>query len=489
MMSNVFGSAVLRANGRAQTRAYELGLSGSGPGSVQVAPGRRAESPWLLGLAVFLIATTIVATILPVHLSSSGLRAAIETMVMVASLLTAVLLLARFRQTRQLRDLMLFFVVVSVALADFPSSVLPALIGADAVNPGDAAHVVSHVLVAAALAATAWAPARLVVHRISRPKLFSGMLAVTLVASLALLDHPGGPHRALAATSGHPLAFALETACVLVLAATAIRFLRSGAYPEPEATLLAGTTLLLGAARLQYVAMPAVSSDWVTPALMFRALAYGALLVVAWCQYRRARRDAAEAALVAERERIARDLHDSLAQDLAFIAAHSDRLASEAGVEHPLTIAARRALAVSRTTIIDLAASTAPSTAAALQQVAGEMRGRFDVRIDVLVAADAARDVDPESRQELVRIAREGISNAIRHGGARHVTVELGSKAHGVLLRITDDGCGIGSAAAEAGGGTGLGLPTMRARAALLGGRLIARGRPAGGTELDVLVS
>ncbi|MBV8954120.1 MAG: hypothetical protein JO179_08270, partial [Solirubrobacterales bacterium] len=179
------------------------------------------------------------------HLSSSGLRAAIETLVMAASLLTAVLLLVRFRQTRQLRDLMLFFVVVSVALADFPSSALPALIGAGALNPGDVAHIVSHVVVAAALAATAWAPARLVVNRISRPKLLSGMLAVTVVASLALLDHPAEAHWALAATSGHPLAFVLETACVLVLAMTAIRFLRSGAYPEPEATLLAGTTLLL----------------------------------------------------------------------------------------------------------------------------------------------------------------------------------------------------------------------------------------------------
>ncbi|MBV9918757.1 MAG: hypothetical protein JO153_19820 [Solirubrobacterales bacterium] len=443
----------------------------------------------MLALAAFLIATTIVATISPVHLSSSGLRAAIETLVMAASLLTAVLLLVRFRQTRQLRDLMLFFVVVSVALADFPSSALPALIGAGALNPGDVAHIVSHVVVAAALAATAWAPARLVVNRISRPKLFSGMLAVTVVASLALLDHPAGAHRALAATSGHPFAFVLETGCVLVLAATALRFLRSGAYPEPEATLLAGTTLLLGAARLQYVAMPAVSSEWVTPALMFRALAYGALLVVAWCQYRRARRDAAAAALAAERERIARDLHDSLAQDLAFIAAHSDRLASEAGVEHPLTIAARRALAASRNTIIDLAASTAPDTAAALQQVAGELRSRFDVRIDVQVAADGAREIAPQTREELVRIAREAINNAISHGGAQHITVELGSKASGVLLRITDDGCGIGTPAAQATRGSGIGLPAMRARAASLGARLSARRREAGGTELDVIVS
>ena len=66
-----------------------------------------------------------------------------------------------------------------------------------------------------------------------------------------------------------------------------------------------------------------------------------------------------------ERRRIARDLHDGLAQDLAFIAAHGDQIAREAGEEHPLAIAARRALALSRGAIADLSASDAPSARAA----------------------------------------------------------------------------------------------------------------------------
>ena len=74
----------------------------------------------------------------------------------------------------------------------------------------------------------------------------------------------------------------------------------------------------------------------------------------------RAVRSAAFAAVAGERERIARDLHDGLAQDLAFIVNYGQGLTSEFGPEHPVSIAARRALAAARGAIADLAADRRP---------------------------------------------------------------------------------------------------------------------------------
>ncbi|MGZ6652150.1 MAG: histidine kinase, partial [Solirubrobacteraceae bacterium] len=88
--------------------------------------------------------------------------------------------------------------------------------------------------------------------------------------------------------------------------------------------------------------------------------------------------------MIAERQRIARDLHDGLAQDLATIALRTQRLQN--GSDRPddvLMLAARRALAISRGTIVDLSASDAPTTEAALRQVADELAARFTVLVDV----------------------------------------------------------------------------------------------------------
>src|ERR1700734_2359817 len=84
---------------------------------------------------------------------------------------------------------------------------------------------------------------------------------------------------------------------------------------------------------------------------------------------RRTRRidDLLAEALSQERTRLARELHDGLAQDLAFIAVSAQGLEPELGPRHPLVIAARRALDASRGLMADLAARSAPTTAAGLE--------------------------------------------------------------------------------------------------------------------------
>ena len=85
-----------------------------------------------------------------------------------------------------------------------------------------------------------------------------------------------------------------------------------------------------------------------------RALAFALILAAAVIRERQVHARSAKATALAERRRVARDLHDGIAQDLAFIAAHGPRFVEELGDDHPVVIAARRALAISRSTISEL---------------------------------------------------------------------------------------------------------------------------------------
>jgi signal transduction histidine kinase len=156
-------------------------------------------------------------------------------------------------------------------------------------------------------------------------------------------------------------------------------------------------------------------------------------------------------------------------------------MTSVAGAEHPVAIAARRALALSRGAIAELSAADAPTAEQALRDVAGELSTRYEMRIDVNTA-DVA--ISRTEREDVVRIAREAIVNAARHGGARKVLVSLLPEADRLVLRVSDDGRGIGPAPPR----PGFGFLSMRERAAVLGGSLTARQRAEGGTELELVV-
>jgi signal transduction histidine kinase len=432
----------------------------------------------------------------PISVDSPGARVAIETMIVLGALVSFVLLWVHFERSRELRDLLLLGVLATVGLTDFVFSVLPALADAGETGFGSGARLASDALVAATVAAAAFAPRGRLVTGGRRLVLIAILAGVGVVVSAELVRlftaaqwTPNSTGRSgLAAALGYPVALALHAGAGLVLTIAGVAFVVRAPRDDTQSLLLAGASFLLAGARLQYLAVPAVAPDWVTPREGFRLAAYGLLLVAACLEYAKARRYATEAALDAERQRIARDLHDGLAQDLAFIAGQGERLELKLGPEHPLTIAARRALAVSRGAITDLSASAAHSTEAALREVARELGARFAVQVDVRVDRAAgggdARDFDPERRDELVRIAREAIVNAARHGGARHIEIVLGRNGSDRLLQVSDDGCGLADTSRP-----GFGMHSMRARARSLGARLNAGRGANGGTELDVLVS
>jgi signal transduction histidine kinase len=285
---------------------------------------------------------------------------------------------------------------------------------------------------------------------------------------------------------GQPLAAFVVIASAALLLDAAARFShRARAEHSDAMRLLAAAVLLLAITRLYYLALPWVSPNWVSSREVVRLLAFGLIVAAAALQEVDVRAGMARAAAIAERLRVARDLHDGLAQDLAFIAAHGARMAGDLGAEHPLAAAARNALAVSRGTISDLSDTSSASARDALEAVADELRGRFGIAIAIDAAADVKLSSD--AREEVLRIAREAITNAARHGHAKNVTVSLAGAAAGLVLQIRDDGSGI-FAGGPAAPREGFGIRSMRERTATLNGSLTVTEHSRGGTELRVVV-
>jgi signal transduction histidine kinase len=101
----------------------------------------------------------------------------------------------------------------------------------------------------------------------------------------------------------------------------------------------------------------------------------------------------------------------------------------------------------------------------------------YDLRID----ESAAGLLDEEQTMNLLQIAREAISNALRHGGADQLVVRLHQSARELCLLVQDNGRGF---APETASGSGHGLSNMRARAERVGGKLQFSSSPGGGTKL-----
>jgi signal transduction histidine kinase len=112
------------------------------------------------------------------------------------------------------------------------------------------------------------------------------------------------------------------------------------------------------------------------------------------------------------------------------------------------------------------------------EEIAGRMGASLRLSLDEGVV------VPPTTREELVRVVREAVSNATRHGRASGVIVEL-EGGQQLTLRVRDDGCGFDPQVAST---NGFGLTSMRERAEALGGRVEVRSRTGGGTEVEVIV-
>ena len=201
---------------------------------------------------------------------------------------------------------------------------------------------------------------------------------------------------------------------------------------------------------------------------------------------------AQRAAALEERQRLARDLHDSATQSLYSARLHAEaalRLlasgdsATAAGYVREVKDAARDALAEMRLLIHELRPPVleAQGLAAALRLRLEAVEGRAGLATELVAEPESAERLPIALEQELYRVAQEALNNALKHGKPSRIAVRLRRMDGAVSLEIADDGAGFDVAAWADGG---LGLRGMCERVARLGGRLDVESAPGRGTRV-----
>jgi signal transduction histidine kinase len=439
---------------------------------------------------------TIVIALLPqLHFAYRWptLHVALETAASLIALLAGFLVLSQLRRDSRLNELALACALGMLALLNLFFLTMPAL--AELV-PNDLmvwAALAGSSIGAVLFALAAFVPRR----RLRRPGLVlaRGAAAVaTAVLVAAVVSEFTGRWPPAAATipasdparpdlHGHPAVLALQLLMTLLYGLAAVGFLtRSQRLGDEFLGWVAVAALLAAFAHLNYFLYPPPNSQWVHIGDVFRLSFYAVLLAGSMREiwsYWRAR---SAAAALEERRRIARDLHDGLAQELAYLARNLDSLDGEVGQDalRRLRGAVERAQLESRRAISTLAAAGARDVDVALADAAAEVAERFHVGLELDLAPDVR--MSAARADAVVRIACEAVTNAARHSGASRVSLNLEHVGSRVRLRVSDGGRGFDTAAP---GSTGFGLISMQERAHSVGGELRISSVPGRGSEVE----
>ena len=285
---------------------------------------------------------------------------------------------------------------------------------------------------------------------------------------------------------GHPALLAAQALSAACLLFASLRFARQAGEPGEEVLRWLGPgCALLGFARVNYLLFPSLYSGWFYTGDLLRTAGYACLLVGAAREIRGYWAGQADLAVVEDRRRLARELHDGVVQELSWIKSEARVLSR--GAEGGATVrsildASDRALDEARAAVDALGGDTDEALGYALHRSARDVAERHGAR--VVVDLDDAVRADQHQRHELARIVREAVGNALRHGGADCVRVTLQARAAGGRLVVRDDGRGFDTEAATY--GSGYGLTSMRARAHQLPGSCVVTSEPGSGTTVEV---
>jgi ligand-binding sensor domain-containing protein/signal transduction histidine kinase len=199
---------------------------------------------------------------------------------------------------------------------------------------------------------------------------------------------------------------------------------------------------------------------------------------------------------LAERTRIAQELHDTLLQGFLSASMQLDVTVDQLPESSPLRPRfvrvldlMRRVTAEGRNAIrgVRLANNNSEDIAVAIYTINQELNNGGDTGFRVIVEG-STRALHPIVRDEVYRIGREAVVNAFRHSRAKNVTVEVLYLNKQLRLLISDDGCGIDSEVLESGRDGHWGLSGMRERAERINARLKLRSRVGAGTEVELTV-
>jgi signal transduction histidine kinase len=459
-------------------------------------PGIRAVV--LLVAAAGALATGLVVAVPGLRFAyrNSDLHIALLTTQVLIALLCAYLLVGRLQRSATLDDLFLCLALATLSLANLFFGVVPAIVSDDASVFSTWSALLGRLVGGILFAAAAFAPER-PVPRLARTTLLIGMAATGVLVAIAVLigllhSHlprvidadvtpvsPEGPW-----LQGHPVILVLQLFGGALFAAAAVGFtLRAERTGDRLVGWLAIGAVLAAIARLNYFLYPSIFTEYVYTGDFFRLLFFLAVLVAAGTEIQMYWHTVSDAATLEERRRIARELHDGVAQELASIRRNLYWLDERDDAVRRARGSAERALAESRRAVAALSDSGDRPLDMALERLADEVGERESTRVLVSVDGDFAW-IRPRVRDALIRIASEAITNAARHGGAKLVRVEASGGPH-TRVRIRDDGRGFDVDGAREKPGA-YGLRTMNERAAAVGGGLRVVSAPGEGTLVEV---
>ncbi len=472
------------------------------PTARQAAPSRSrgalraldAPAPVALGLLALALSAFIPGAHFELQTTSD--QVAVETAATLIAAIAAVLFCERFWTRLRLRSLLLAGGLTVIALSSLGAGLL--LAG----NLLIAGHSAAWVVVGGRLAGWTLIAASAVVpeRRLRRPSAamlrkplaaVAGCVGVVAVV-VALTARTTSAEMLQSGPLGDPAAMLAAEICLALLAAVAaVAFQREagaagrggGAQARiAPARLLALACAFAAASALAACATPSFYIAHVGIADVLRLGWLATLFACVCVEWSLDERDASARALAHERKRMAADVHDLIMQDLSFVLANARTLAADpARGESVSTIvtAGERALAGARNVLGGLTEEPSQSIASVVE--ASVRTAARHTPVTFRTAGDpAAAQPDEPTRDALVHIAREAVTNAVKHArpGAIEVLFEHEDEWR---LTVRDDGRGFDAGA----GREGFGLASMRDRAELLGGALRVHSTALAGTTVE----
>lgn len=417
-----------------------------------------------------------------------------ETALSVVGLLAYLLVFTRLRRRTRLNELMLACAIAVLALSNLFLVTVPAVAGwaPDDLTVWGAPGAGSFGALLLVLAA--WAP-----NRQPRPpgQLLVGglggviaalLLTMVLIPALARPLPPQVVASLVPGSSARPdlplqlAQFGLQLAMAMLFGVAAAGFLRR--FRKGGDEFLGWLTV---AAVLAMASQVTYLLDATDPRLLyggdaFRCAFYVVLVVGLMRDIWSYWRALPKAAVLEERQRIACELHDGVAQELAYLARNLESL--DGGPDEDdldrLRRAVERARLESRRLISAAAAPSGQPFEVALAEAATEVAERYHVELDLDLTSDIR--LPAPRREAFVRIACEAVANAARHSGTDRVNLGLERDGSSVRLWVSDQGHGFDPA--DPGGG--FGLTSMRERAQSVGAELVVSSVPGHGSQVEV---
>ena len=424
--------------------------------------------------AVGLAVTLVVVVVPDVRFAyrAPALHIVLETAEAGIALVVAYLVGGRFREHRRVQELLLTSGLVVLSAANLFLSALPAALlldrGEDLSRWAPlSVRLFGTILVAAAALVPPEATVR---TGLVRRAVLGGSVLVVVLTTVAVLwadrlppviepgldlSDAGQP-----LFGGHPVALAAQVLNLLLYAAAAVAFTRQAQASRDDELLrwLGAGCALAAVARVDYLLFPSLYSEYVYVGDAFRLGFYLCLLVGA---AREIRSYWARAAVLEDRRRLARDLHDGLTQELTFIYSQSHLLLKrpdDRRIPSQISAAAGRALDEARQAIGALTRPADQAFAESFQQSVEDLARRHGIRTATEIEQEVV--VTTEQAEAIFRITAEAMRNAVRHGQASCVSVAL--TASPLVLTVEDDGGGFHPDGLVS---RGFGLTSMRERA------------------------